>query len=59
VEIDQCPKCNGLWLDAGEFSRIYEENQGAKVTSPLWARAIAEAAAVVEGRTPPPPNPGA
>jgi len=51
VEIDQCPKCNGIWLDAGEFSRIYEETQGAKVSSPIWARAIAEAAAVVEGRT--------
>jgi hypothetical protein len=44
VEIDQCPQCGGVWLDAGEFTRIYEEIQGAKVTTPLWARAMAEAA---------------
>jgi Zn-finger nucleic acid-binding protein len=48
VEIDQCPKCGGIWLDAGEFSRIYDEIKGAKVTSPLWAVAMAEAAAIVE-----------
>jgi Zn-finger nucleic acid-binding protein len=44
VEIDQCPKCGGVWLDAGEFSRIYNEVLGARVTSPLWAQAMAEAA---------------
>jgi Zn-finger nucleic acid-binding protein len=43
VEIDQCPKCGGLWLDAGEFSRIHEEIKGAKVAPPGWAVAIAEA----------------
>ena len=43
VEIDQCPKCGGIWLDAGEFTRIYGEIKGAKVTSPLWATAMAEA----------------
>jgi len=48
VEIDQCPQCGGVWLDAGEFSRIYEEIKGSKVTSPAWASAIAEAAAVVD-----------
>jgi Zn-finger nucleic acid-binding protein len=48
VEIDQCPKCNGIWLDAGEFSRIYKEIQGVKVTTPTWARAMAEAAKVVD-----------
>jgi hypothetical protein len=48
VEIDQCPKCGGIWLDAGEFTRIYDEIKGAKATSPLWAIAMAEAAAVVE-----------
>ena len=48
VEIDQCPKCGGIWLDAGEFSRIYEEIQGAKVAPPSWASAMAEAAAHVE-----------
>ena len=48
VEIDQCPQCGGVWLDAGEFSRIYEEIKGSKVTSPAWASAMAEAAAVVD-----------
>jgi Zn-finger nucleic acid-binding protein len=50
VEIDQCPKCGGIWLDPGEFTRIYEETQGAKVTSPIWARAMAEAAAIVRNQ---------
>ena len=40
VEIDECPKCRGIWLDAGEFSRIYEESRHAKVTSPLWEAAM-------------------
>lgn len=22
VVIDRCPKCNGIWLDAGEFERL-------------------------------------
>jgi len=48
VEIDRCPKCGGIWLDAGEFTRIYEEVQGAKVTSPIWAQAMAEAARAVQ-----------
>ncbi len=48
VEIDQCPKCGGIWLDAGEFTRIYDEIKGAKVASPLWAIAMAEVAAAVE-----------
>jgi len=48
VEIDQCAKCGGIWLDAGEFTRIYEEIKGAKGTSPLWAIAMADAAALVE-----------
>jgi hypothetical protein len=61
VEIDQCTRCGGIWLDAGEFSRIYDEIKGAKMTSPLWATAMAEAAKVVgdkeapaapDGRTP-------
>ena len=47
VEIDQCPQCGGVWLDAGEFSRIYDEIKGAEVTSPIWAVAMAEASAAV------------
>ena len=48
VEIDQCPKCGGVWLDAGEFSQIYSEIKGAKITPPGWASAMAEAAAHVQ-----------
>lgn len=50
VEIDQCPKCRGIWLDPGEFTRIHEETQGAKLTSPIWAMAMAEAAAIVRNQ---------
>jgi len=57
VEIDQCPNCAGVWLDAGEFSRIYDEIKGAKVTSPIWAVAMAEAAAVVQGMPSAPDRP--
>jgi Zn-finger nucleic acid-binding protein len=50
VEIDQCPKCSGIWLDAGEFSRIYGEIEGAKLTPPGWASAMVEAATFVHAR---------
>jgi Zn-finger nucleic acid-binding protein len=26
VEVDQCPNCNGYWLDAGELEKIRSEN---------------------------------
>ena len=48
VEIDQCPKCGGVWLDAEEFSRIYEEVKATRETSPLWARPISDAAASIK-----------
>lgn len=47
VEIDQCKNCGGIWLDAGEFSRIYEEVKADRETSPLWARAMSETAELV------------
>ena len=50
VEIDQCSRCGGIWLDAGEFTRIYDEIKGAKVAPPIWAAAMAEAARLVEER---------
>ena len=52
VEIDQCPVCHGIWLDAGEFSRIYDEIKGQKAAPPGWASAMAEAAAVVSRKSP-------
>ena len=51
VEIDQCPICGGIWLDAGEFTQIYNEIKGAKIAPPGWATAMAEAAALVERKT--------
>lgn len=57
----KCPFCKnpfrekragGIWLDAGEFTRIYEEGPGAKVTTPLSVRAMAEAAAVIADHRP-------
>jgi len=46
VEIDQCPKCGGL-ARRRRIQPIHQETGGAKVTSPLWAKAMAEAARVV------------
>ena len=40
VEIDQCPICGGIWLDAGEFTRVYDEMKGARLTTPIWAAAM-------------------
>jgi uncharacterized protein len=51
VEIDQCPKCGGIWLDAGEFSQVFAEMKVSKITPPGWATAMAEAAALVEQKT--------
>ena len=48
VEIDQCPKCDGVWLDAGEFSQIYDEIKGSKIAPPGWASAMADAANYVQ-----------
>jgi Zn-finger nucleic acid-binding protein len=56
VEIDQCPKCGGIWLDAGEFSVIFDEMKVSKITPPGWAVAMAEAAALVASRTSRPPT---
>ena len=47
VEIDRCPSCGGIWLDEGEFSRIRDELGHAPKPPPLWAAAMAEAAASI------------
>jgi Zn-finger nucleic acid-binding protein len=57
VEIDQCPTCGGIWLDAGEFTRIYNEIKGDKVTSPTWAVAMGEAAQFLQEKPPASVNP--
>jgi uncharacterized protein len=29
IQIDQCDKCNGVWLDAGELERLTKQEEGA------------------------------
>jgi Zn-finger nucleic acid-binding protein len=43
VEVGQCPKCGGLWLDEREFSKIYKAS-GGEAVMPFWAVAMADAA---------------
>jgi Zn-finger nucleic acid-binding protein len=43
VEVDLCPNCRGIWLDEGEFTRIYKTSGNAAM--PLWAAAVANGAA--------------
>lgn len=52
VEIDQCPICGGIWLDAGEFSRVYEEMHQFNTAPPGWAHAMAEAAKSIHENPP-------
>ena len=59
VEIDQCPQCGGVWLDAGEFSRVYDEIKGPKLAPPGWLRAMGEAAKVVDPQGSKGPKPDA
>ncbi len=44
IEVDECPKCDGRWLDEGELQRIQETvervyNQQLRAAPPLTARA--------------------
>ena len=48
VEVDVCPQCGGIWLDDGEFSKIYKEVKTAKIAPPGWAQAIADMVAVIQ-----------
>jgi uncharacterized protein len=48
VEVDQCPSCGGLWLDEGEFTRIYKASGNAAM--PLWATAMANVAVAADAR---------
>lgn len=40
VQIDQCPKCHGVWLDAGELETLL--NKSAEKASVESANAISE-----------------
>ena len=33
VEVDQCPHCNGMWLDAGELEQVLEREGGGPLKS--------------------------
>ncbi|HEV8113353.1 MAG TPA: zf-TFIIB domain-containing protein [Planctomycetota bacterium] len=48
VEIDQCPKCGGIWLDDGEFTKIHEEIKRGRAKSPPWAVAMDQALTFIE-----------
>jgi Zn-finger nucleic acid-binding protein len=48
VEIDQCPKCGGIWLDDGEFTRIHEAIRKGEAGAPAWAPAMASAASIAK-----------
>jgi Zn-finger nucleic acid-binding protein len=48
VEVDQCPSCAGLWLDEGEFTRVYKSSGNPAM--PLWAASIANVAAHPDAR---------
>lgn len=47
VEIDQCPKCHGLWLDDGEFTHIYDELKQIKAASAPLASTLSDAVTFV------------
>jgi Zn-finger nucleic acid-binding protein len=40
IVIDECPSCNGLWLDDGEFTRLYQAMKGARVVIPGLGPAV-------------------
>jgi uncharacterized protein len=42
VEVDQCPNCNGYWLDAGELARIREEKEEAAKASQIRTKLSSE-----------------
>jgi Zn-finger nucleic acid-binding protein len=44
VEVDQCPNCNGYWLDAGELEKVREETHHTQATAPLRETELSMAA---------------
>jgi len=38
VKVEACPKCRGIWLDAGELEAILEHEDEALVTR--WVRSL-------------------
>lgn len=50
TEIDECPNCAGIWLDAGEFSAIQDELNESPDTAVLNA-ALNHTVAMIRGRS--------
>jgi Zn-finger nucleic acid-binding protein len=55
VEIDECPACGGLWLDAGEFERILQELRPRAETPPILASTMTAAITLLRTRPAPAP----
>ena len=36
IEIDRCPTCHGVWLDAGELEHMIKASKEASKGSPNW-----------------------
>ncbi|HEY7545272.1 MAG TPA: zf-TFIIB domain-containing protein [Blastocatellia bacterium] len=36
IQIDQCNKCNGIWLDAGELEHLTQKEEGGGFFSRLF-----------------------
>jgi Zn-finger nucleic acid-binding protein len=47
VQIDECPNCGGVWLDAGEFEAIQREHAPQKLGRADLSLTISAAVAVV------------
>ena len=52
VQVESCPTCRGVWLDAGDFERIVralEEELAGKPAKELFADTLREALELVTG----------
>ncbi len=53
IEIDECPKCGGIWLDAGELEaiqRLYESEEQQRQSEQKW---VETASPTIERRSAP------
>lgn len=58
IEIDQCPRCRGIWLDRSELEQIVARSQGRWPTYLVRDEGDpAPASSGVGGYLPPPPAP--
>lgn len=38
ILIDQCPACNGVWLDAGEIEHVVEKDENSSWLGRFWQK---------------------